>query len=70
VSDRSALVLNTNGSVDIYIQNAAPADNDSNWLPAPPGNFILWLRVYLPGKAILDGQYKVPPVVETQWHRP
>jgi hypothetical protein len=66
VSDRSALVPNTNGSVDIYIQNAAPVDKDSNWLPAPSGNFILWLRVYLPGKAVLDGQYKVPPVVETR----
>ena len=29
---------------------------NSNWLPAPSGNFILWLRVYLPGKAILDGR--------------
>ena len=66
VSDRSALVRNANGSVDIYIQNTAPADNESNWLPAPSGKFILWLRVYLPGKAILDGKYKVPPVVETQ----
>jgi hypothetical protein len=66
VSDRSSLVQNTNGSVDIYIQNAAPADHEPNWLPAPAGNFILWLRVYLPGKAILDGQYKVPPVVKTQ----
>lgn len=66
VSDRSGLVPNVNGSVDVYIQNAAPAGNESNWLPASSGNFILWLRVYLPGKAILEGQYKVPPVVETQ----
>jgi hypothetical protein len=66
VSDRSGLVPSADGSVDIYIQNAAPAGHGSNWLPAPSGNFILWLRVYLPGKAILDGQYKVPPVVETQ----
>jgi hypothetical protein len=65
VSGRSGLVTNTDGSVDIYIQNAAPAGHGFNWLPAPAGNFILWLRVYLPGKAILDGQYKVPPVVET-----
>jgi hypothetical protein len=28
------------------------------------GNFILWLRVYVPGQAILDGTYKVPPVVK------
>jgi hypothetical protein len=66
VSDRSGLVPNADGSIDIYIRNTAPAGRDSNWLPAPSGNFILWLRVYLPGATILDGQYKVPPVVAAQ----
>jgi hypothetical protein len=66
VSDRSGLVPNVDGSVDIYIQNAAPAGYESNWLPAPAGNFILWLRVYVPGAAILDGEYNVPPVVEVK----
>jgi len=65
VSDRSGLVQNADGSTDIYIQNAAPAGHESNWLPAPSGNFILWLRVYLPGAAILDHTYTVPPVVKT-----
>jgi hypothetical protein len=66
VSDRSGLVLNADGSVDIYIQNTAPAGHEANWLPAPSGNFILWLRVYLPGQSVLDGEYKVPPVVEVK----
>jgi hypothetical protein len=35
-------------------------------LPAPSGKFILWLRVYIPGEAILDGKYEVPPVVEVK----
>jgi hypothetical protein len=64
VSDRSGLVPNADGSVDIYLQNAAPAGHGSNWLPAPAGNFILWLRVYIPGAAILNGEYTVPPIVE------
>lgn len=64
VSDRSGLVPNADGSFDIYIQDAAPVGHESNWLPAPPGAFLLWLRVYLPGAAILDGTYKVPPVAE------
>ena len=64
VSDRSGLVPNADGSVDIYVQNTAPASHESNWLPAPTGKFILWLRVYVPGAAILDGKYKVPPMVE------
>ena len=66
VSDRSGLVPNADGSVDIYIQNTAPAGHESNWLPAPAGKFILWLRVYLPGAAILGGKYKVPPIVEVK----
>ncbi len=66
VGNRSGLVPNADGSVDIYIQNTAPAGHESNWLPAPSGNFILWLRAYLPGQTILDGKYKVPPVVEAQ----
>jgi hypothetical protein len=64
LSDRSGLAQNTDGSVDIYIQSAAPAGHESNWLPAPTGKFILWLRVYMPATAILDGEYEVPPVVE------
>jgi hypothetical protein len=66
VSDRSGLVPNAGGSVDIYIQNTAPTGHQSNWLPAPEGNFILWLRVYVPGAAILDGKYNVPPIVEVK----
>jgi hypothetical protein len=64
VSDRTGLAQNPDGSVDVYIQKAAPAGHESNWLPAPSGNFILWLRVYIPGEAVLKGEYIVPPVVE------
>jgi hypothetical protein len=65
-SDRSGLVQNPDGSVDIYVQNTAPTGHKSSWLPAPTGDFILWLRAYLPDQTILDGEYKMPPVVETQ----
>jgi hypothetical protein len=64
VSDRTGLALNPDGSVDIHIQKAAPDGKEANWLPAPSGNFILWLRIYIPGEAILKGQYTVPPVVK------
>jgi hypothetical protein len=66
VSNRSGLAPNADGSVDIYIQNAAPAGHESNWLPTPSGNFILWLRVYLPDQTVLNGEYQVPPVVEVK----
>jgi hypothetical protein len=63
IGDRTGLVPNADGSVDIYIRHGAPAGHEANWLPAPVGNFILWLRIYLPGQAVLDGTYKVPPIV-------
>ncbi len=62
VGSRSGLVPNADGSVDIYIQRTAPEGHEPNWLPAPAGNFKLMLRAYLPGRAILDGGYHVPPV--------
>jgi hypothetical protein len=64
VSDRTGLAPNPDGAVDIHIQKTAPTGKESNWLPAPAGNFILWLRVYIPGEAVLNGQYTVPPVVK------
>jgi len=64
LGDRSNLASNADGSVELYIQPNAPAGHESNWLPAPAGDFILWLRVYLPAQAILDGEYLVPPVVK------
>jgi hypothetical protein len=66
VGDRSGLVPNADGSVDVYLQHDAPAGHESNWLPAPTGSFILWFRVYIPGAAILNREYKVPPVVKTK----
>jgi hypothetical protein len=62
VGSRSGLAPNADGSIDIYLQRAAPAGHESNWLPAPAGKFKLMLRAYLPGRAILDGAYHVPPV--------
>jgi hypothetical protein len=64
VGNHSGLVPNTDGSVDIYLQSNAPLAHEANWLPAPAGDFILWLRVYIPGAAILDGTYALPPVTK------
>ena len=64
VDDHSGLVTNSDGSVDILIQPHEPNGPVQNWVPAPSGRFNLMLRAYLPGAAILDGDYEVPPVVE------
>jgi hypothetical protein len=66
VGNLSGLAANADGSIDIYIQNAAPAGHETNWLPAPDGDFILMLRAYQPGPSVLNGEYQVPPVQEVQ----
>ncbi len=64
VGSRSDLVPNADGSIDIYLQRTAPAGHEFNWLPAPTGYFKLMLRAYLPGRAVLNGEYHVPPVMK------
>lgn len=64
VDDHSGLVTNADGSVDILLQPQAPSGPAQNWLPTPTGRFKLMLRAYLPGVAVVDGTYEVPPVVE------
>ncbi len=64
LSERNALKTNADGSVDLYLQHESPgADKESNWLPAPAGDFVLMLRLYWPKEAIINGSWK-PPVVE------
>jgi hypothetical protein len=54
---------NTDGSLDIYIQNANPGtDKESNWLPVDKDGFNLILRMYLPGEQVLNGTWTPPPV--------
>jgi len=68
LSQRNKLKANADGSVDLYIQNESPGKSkESNWLPAPTGDFILMMRLYWPKEqapSILDGSWKVPEVKE------
>ena len=68
LSQRNKLKANADGSVDLYIQNESPGkDKESNWLPAPKGDFVLMMRLYWPKEqspSILDGSWKVPEVKE------
>ncbi|HTA38113.1 MAG TPA: DUF1254 domain-containing protein [Candidatus Acidoferrales bacterium] len=58
------LKKNADGSLTIYLSNASPGkDKESNWLPAPAGAFMCVLRCYYPEQAVLDGTWKMPPVV-------
>jgi hypothetical protein len=63
-STTDGLKKNADRSLDIVIQKDKPSDT-SNWLPAPPGDFNLTMRLYGPGTAVLDGSYRLPPVKRT-----
>jgi hypothetical protein len=58
------LKYDADGGLTIYLGNTSPGkDKESNWLPAPEGEFSIWLRAYWPDQAILDGTWK-PPAIE------
>ena len=63
IGDRDDLRFNEDGSLDIFIQHASPgSEQESNWLPAPAGNFDMTLRLYWPSMDILTGAWKPPAV--------
>jgi hypothetical protein len=62
----SELKNNTDGSLDIYIQNTNPgADKESNWLPASDADFKVIIRLYLPQPQVLKGTWQPPPIQRT-----
>jgi hypothetical protein len=67
--DRHALgshhTLNSDldGSIELFIQRESPGpERETNWLPAPDGEFILMMRLYWPKDEALDGTWAPPAV--------
>src|SRR5690606_5177729 len=49
------------GGLTLYIQNKSPGKaKESNWLPAPEGPFAMYMRLYWPAEAALDGSWNQP----------
>jgi hypothetical protein len=54
------------GGITLYIQNGSPGgDKEANWLPAPSGPFVVFMRLYWPKTEALDGTWKRPPLIES-----
>lgn len=62
-SGQTDIVYTSDGSLDILIQTDDPQSSHGNWLPSPPGKFYLFLRLYLPKKVAIAGEY-APPMLE------
>lgn len=66
------LQVDQDGSLTIHVQHQSPgAEQETNWLPAPTGEFCLFLRAYWPDDAILSGaglprRWPPPPPIDTQ----
>jgi Uncharacterized conserved protein len=61
INDRSAFVLNEDGSLDIQLSDTAP-EKQANWLPVGTGDFHLFLRIYLPDTEAVKESWTAPSV--------
>ncbi len=51
------------GGLTIYVQAQNPGrDEESSWLPAPEGNFSLYIRAYWPDQTIVDNAWSPPTI--------
>jgi hypothetical protein len=63
IGDRDRLQFNADGSLDLFVQHARPADQlVPNWLPAPEGIFNLTMRLYWPKEEALSGRWAPPSI--------
>ncbi len=68
IGDRTKGVrTDADGGLTLYIQARSPGlDKESNWLPAPDGDFFLQMRLYEPAEQALSGAYQLPQVVRSE----
>jgi hypothetical protein len=65
IGDRTpGIQFDDDGSLDLNLQHDSPGPEvESNWLPAPEGDFRPTLRMYQPGEAVFDGSW-LPPIIK------
>jgi len=64
IGDRTpGLQFAADGSLTIYLQQESPGpDKESNWLPAPEGEYRPVMRMYQPKSEVLSGGYALPAI--------
>jgi hypothetical protein len=61
------LKRDADGGLTVYIQHDSPSeDRESNWLPAPNGPFLMFLRLFWPKPDAVDGKWRQPPLRRTE----
>ena len=65
IGDRSpGLVYGDDGSLSLYVRHTPPDDAFMpNWLPSPEGPFTVIIRAYGGDSEIVNGTYRLPPIV-------
>jgi hypothetical protein len=54
------------GGLTLLIQNESPEkDKEANWLPAPKGPFVMFLRLYSPKEEAMQGKWIAPPLTRS-----
>jgi hypothetical protein len=68
VNDRSNVALNSEGTLNIYLQATIPEDESKvhNWLPTGSEGFHLYMRIYLPQDSAINGSWKAPTITKTK----
>lgn len=52
------------GGLTLIIQNDSPGkEEESNWLPAPKGPFVVAMRLYWPKDEAINGKWTAPPLI-------
>ena len=55
------------GGLTLLIQNESPGkDKEPNWLPAPKGPFVMFMRLYWPKDEALRGKWTAPPLQQAK----
>jgi hypothetical protein len=61
------LKRDADGGLTLLIQNESPGkDKEANWLPAPKGPFVMYMRLYWPKPEALEGKWTPPSVNKAQ----